>query len=188
MPPVPRTNPPSGFNPSPISHAPNMPAPRPHPEVQSTGEASSTSEADFGFPTKTPENEVSSCCLLQGPRRPPGTVGCSPNHMLVELAAEPQGRSGRPRVPVKKLRQRKRRGIQVPSLVSGSSGQCLFLDKGHYRLSLLKQWLLPEPLTGPEVLQSQSCRPLGDGLVMTQLGGRQGPRSTQSHTGEPLAL
>lgn len=95
MPPVPRTLPyPPGLTPhSSISHAPNTPAPQPHPEAQGTGEASSTSKADFGFPTKIPENEASSCCLLRSPRRPPGTVGCSQNHLLLELAAEPQGRS-----------------------------------------------------------------------------------------------
>lgn len=149
---------PSGFNPSPSSHAPNMPAPRPHPEARGTGEASSTSEADFGFPTKMPDNEVSSCCLLQSPHHPPGTVGAPKTTCLWSSQPNHKAGPGDPMFQVKKLRQRKRRGIRVTSLVSGSSGQCLLLDKGHHQLSLSGNGCSQSPLQG---LRRYSHRAVG---------------------------
>lgn len=149
---------PSGFNPSPSSHAPNMPAPRPHPEARGTGEASSTSEADFGFPTKMPDNEVSSCCLLQSPRHPPGTVGCSQNHLLVELAAEPQGRSGRPYVPGEKIEAEETEG---DSGYIASEWQFRTMPPFGQRtpsVVTLRQWLLQSPLQG---LRCYSHRAVG---------------------------
>lgn len=65
---------------------------------------------------------------------------------------------GDPMFQVKKLRQRKRRGIRVTSLVSGSSGRCLLLDKGHHQLSLSGNGCSQSPLQG---LRCYSHRAVG---------------------------
>lgn len=177
--------PPSGFNPSPISHASNMPAPRPHPQVWALETPPAPPRRMLAFPPRYLKMRFQVAASYRVPTVLQGLAAAPKTTCLWSSQQSHKAGLGDPMFQVKKLRQRKRRGIQVTSPVSGSSGQCLLLDKGHHRLSLSSSGCSQSPLQG---LRSQSCRPLGDGLLMTQLGGRQGLRPSQSHIGEPLAL
>lgn len=138
-------HPPSASPCPPASYAPNMPAPRPRPEMGGIGEASDTPEVDSAILTKTPENGIPSRCHLPSPRSPPGPSGCFQNTRLPELTAEPRGGAWRPHVKVEELKWRKRR---VTSLVSGSAGHSAFLDEGTPSVVTPRQG---SHLTGPEV-------------------------------------
>lgn len=133
---------------SPISHAPNMPAPRPHPEVRGTGEASNTSEADFGFPPRYLKMRFQVAASYRVPAVLLGLSGAPKTTCFWSSQPNHKAGPGDPMFQVKTLRQRKRRGIQVTWLVSGSSGQCLLLDKGHHQMSLSSNGCSQSPLQG----------------------------------------
>lgn len=160
MAPVPRTPPPSppGLTPRPAVTPQTYLHPGPIPRRGALGKPPAPPRRISAFPPRclTMRFRVAASyrvpAILQGLSGAPKTTclwSSQPNH---------KAGPGDPMFQVKKLRQRKRRGIRVTSLVSGSSGQCLLLDKGHHQLSLSGNGCSQSPLQG---LRCYSHRAVG---------------------------